>query len=198
MSRSQMIDWQAAVIESRARGLSRAAVADEYVRRYGGDTSGAQVLVDVVSRYPVAFVTSSLASLAYFFADPGHQVLLRPLGVAATGLVAERPRTTGSALGRVRDRPGGAILLLASVAWTILLLYLAGRGAYRSGRHPDWRTFLLPPTLFTVAYFACLSVELALVEGGARLRAPILPALALLVAAGIGAPAAGAGPRPRC
>jgi hypothetical protein len=197
MPRNQMVNWQAAVIESHARGLSRASVEEEYVRRYGSEPSGPRVLIDVVSRYPVAFVTSSLASLAFFFADPGHQVLLRPLGVAATGLVAERPRTAGSALGRVRDRPEGAILLLACVAWTIPLLYLAGRGAYRSGRHPEWRTLLLPPTLFTVAYFACLSVELALVEGGARLRAPILPALALLVAAGIGAPAARAGPRPR-
>jgi hypothetical protein len=40
------------------------------------------------------------------------------------------------------------------------------------------------PALLTITYFACLSVEVVL-EEGARLRAPILPALALLVAVGI-------------
>jgi hypothetical protein len=198
MSRTQMINWQAAVIEARARNISRAAVAEEYVQRYGSKASGPRVLIDVVSHYPVAFVTSTLASLAFFFIDPGHQVLLHPLGVAATGLIAERPDTPGSALARVRDHPRGAIVLLACLGWSILLLFLAGRGARRSRRHAEWRTHVLLPALFTIAYFACLSLELALVEGGARLRAPILPALAVLAAVGVGAPPAGAGEHPRC
>jgi hypothetical protein len=187
MSRSQMIEWQAAVIESRARGLSRAAVALEYGQRYGNEASGPHVLIDVVSRYPMAFVTSSLASLAFFFVDPGHQVLLRPLGVAATGLIAERPTTPESVLARLRDRPGSALVLVACVVWSILSLSLAVLGAHRSGRHPEWRTLVRLPALFTIAYFACLSVEVVLAEGGARLRTPILPALALLAAVGIGA-----------
>lgn len=197
MSRNQIIEWQAAIIESRARGLSRAAVAQEYGQRYGNEASGPRVLIDVVSRYPNAFVTSSLASIAFFFVDPGHQVLFHPLGVAPTGLIVERPTTPESILARVRDHPGGALVLVACVVWSILSLSLAVRGAHRSGRHPEWRTLVRLPALFTIAYFACLSVELVLAEGGARLRAPILPALALLAAVGIGAPPGGAGERLR-
>jgi hypothetical protein len=195
MSGAQMVDWQAAIIESRARGLPRAAVAEEYIQRYGSEPSGPRVLIDVVSRYPVVFVTSSLASFAFFFVDPGHQVLLHPLGVAPTGLIAKPPTTAGSALARVRDHPGGTLVALVCVTWSILSLSLAGRGAQRSGSHPEWRRLVLSPALFTIAYFACLSVELVLVEGGARLRAPIGPVLALLAAVGIGAPTAGAGER---
>jgi hypothetical protein len=191
MSRSQMMDWQAAVIESRARGLSRAAVAEEYVQRYGKEPSGPRVLIDVISRYPVVFVTSSLASFAFFFVDPGHQVLLRPLGLASTGLIVEPPTTAGSVLARVRDHPGGALVLLACVTWSVLSLSLAGRGARRIGSNAEWRRLVLPPALFTIVYFACLSMELVLVEGGARLRAPILPALAVLAGVGIGLPRKG-------
>ena len=195
MSRSQMIEWQAAVIESRARGLSRAAVAQEYGQRYGSEASGPRVLVDVASRYPVAFVTSSLASLAFFFVDPGHQVLLRPLGIRATGLIAERPATGGSLLARLSDRSEGILVLVACAAWLVLSLSLAFLGVRRSRSHPERRTLLRLPALFTIAYFACLSVEVVLVEGGARLRAPILPALALLAAVGCGAGPRSAGER---
>jgi hypothetical protein len=197
MSRKQMIEWQAAIIESRARGLSHAAVAQEYGQRYEKEPSGPRVLIDVASRYPLAFVTSSLASFAFFFVDPGHQVLLRPLGVASTGLVVERQTKPVSVLARVRDRPASTLVLMACVVWSILSLSLAVRGAHRSVRRPEWRTLVRRPALFAIAYFACLSVELVLAEGGARLRAPILPALALLAAVGVGAPPAGAGERLR-
>lgn len=196
MSRSQMIEWQAAIIESRARGLSRSAVVLEYGPRYGNEASGVQVLLDVVSRYPRAFVSSSLASLVFFFVDPGHQVLLRPLRIAPTGLLAEPAKSGKSALALLRDHPGGTLVLAACTAWLVLSLSLAAMGARISGRDPERRMLVRLPALLTITYFACLSVDVVL-EEGARLRAPILPALALLGAVGIGGRAGSEDARPR-
>ena len=196
MSRSQMIEWQAAIIESRARGLSRSAVVLEYEPRYGNGTSGPKVLLDVVSRYPHVFVSSSLASLALFFVDPGHHVLLRPLGIAPTGLLAETTESGKSALARIRDHLGGTLVLAACTAWLVLSLSLAALGARRSGRDPERRMLVRLPALLTITYFACLSLYVVLAEG-ARLRAPILPALALLGAVAIGGRTGPEGAHPR-
>src|SRR6185295_10234801 len=62
MADSQIVEWQAAIIESRARRLPRAEVAAEYANRYPPHASGLPVLLDVAQRFPRALVSSTAAS----------------------------------------------------------------------------------------------------------------------------------------
>jgi hypothetical protein len=67
MADSQLIQWQAAIIEARARGMARSAVAEEYGHRYPSNASGVPVVLEVARRYPRALVSSTGASLFFFF-----------------------------------------------------------------------------------------------------------------------------------
>jgi hypothetical protein len=178
MADSQLVQWQAAIVEARARGMTRSAVAEEYARRYPSNASGTAVVRDVALRYPRAALSAAASSVLFFFLEPGHHVLLRPFGGGGTGLATRGSAPEARAVGpRLSLVAVGACLL-----WIVWLSVATVRGLRRVSTQPPLRELLLWPSVFSLAYFALLSLFVVLAEG-ARLRAPILPVVALLAAA---------------
>jgi hypothetical protein len=177
MGDSQVTEWQAAIVEARASGVSRATVSDEYRHRFPPGTPGAAVLLDVARRYPRALVGSAAASVVFFFADPGHHVLLRPFGGGGTGLFSRGAAEARGGIGRMASLVAAA----ACAAWIVWLTFATVRGLRRAWADAPLREALFTPAVFLLAYFPFLSVFVVLAEG-ARLRAPILPVVALLAA----------------
>ena len=117
-----------------------------------------------------------------------ERALLLPRTRAPRPASSLRGRRHGSGDRRFRAqaRAVGPRLSLAAVSacllWIVWLSVATVRGLRRVSTQPPLRELLLWPSVFSLAYFALLSLFVVLAEG-ARLRAPILPVVALLAAA---------------
>lgn len=176
----QLLRWNAAIVEAHARPARLAEVQAEFRSLHGATPTPAIEALGVFAARPWATVVVTMKSALLFFADPGHHVVMRPLGLRGSGLLS------GNQTG---DRTLALSVLAICVAWHLGLFVAVVRGA-------RWLSVSDPVAIIvcavTTAYFVLFSLHINLAEG-ARFRAPIVPVLAYVAAMGLTRRTSGSG-----
>lgn len=139
-----------------------------------------QTAIQAAQKAPAATLEALVLTFLEMTLAGERRVPMRLAGIAETEpSLSEELRGGSGLLPLLRRRGGGELALLASqLGWNLLLWTLATRGCLHLARHHSWPLLLL--TLVVVA----LVMAPSLVVGTARMRLPITPLLAILVAAG--------------
>lgn len=176
----QLLRWNAAIVEAHARPARLAEVQAEFRLLHGATPTPAIEALGVFAARPWATVVVTTKSALLFFADPGHHVVMRPLGLRGSGFLS------GNQTG---DRALALSVLAICLAWNLGLFVAVVRGARRlSCRDPA----AIIVCAVTTAYFVLFSLHINLAEG-ARFRAPIVPVLAYVAAMGLPRRTSGSG-----